>query len=74
MLCISENHILLYYQSYYLSSGRYLSVYDKFSSLLNSSANQDIDLFLKDKHSLEVFTQVCFLTQVDYNLEEQNII
>nr|XP_023674913.1 dynein heavy chain 3, axonemal [Paramormyrops kingsleyae] len=36
---------------------RYLNVYDKFSSLLNSSANQDVDFFLKDKHSLEVFSQ-----------------
>ncbi|XP_053190892.1 dynein axonemal heavy chain 3 [Scomber japonicus] len=36
---------------------KYLNVYQKYSSLLDNTAKQDITAFLKEKHSLEGFTK-----------------
>ncbi|XP_069036810.1 dynein axonemal heavy chain 3 isoform X1 [Lepisosteus oculatus] len=36
---------------------RYLNTYKKFSDLLNNKAAQDINAFLKEKHSLQAFTK-----------------
>ncbi|KAJ3608419.1 hypothetical protein NHX12_025466, partial [Muraenolepis orangiensis] len=36
---------------------QYLKVYDRYSSLLNDKANQDVAAFLSEEHSLEGFTR-----------------
>lgn len=41
-----------------MSLFRYLNVYDRFTSVLDDSANQDVTSFLKKKHTLEEFTNV----------------
>lgn len=43
---------------YSISVFRYLNVYQKYSSLLDHTAKQEISAFLKEKHSLEGFTKV----------------
>ncbi|KAJ8245818.1 hypothetical protein GJAV_G00260630 [Gymnothorax javanicus] len=45
------------FQENTLGPQKYLSVYKKYSHLLNDNAKQEISDFLKDKHSLQAFTK-----------------
>lgn len=53
---------------YSISLFRYLNVYQKYSSLLDHTAKQEISAFLKEKHSLEGFTKVIKLFRLKSTL------
>lgn len=40
---------------------RFLDVYEKYSGLIDLSANEQISAFLSEKHSIEEFTAVYYV-------------